>query len=213
MPITPYAVGQIVKPLEGHSPLRSGASVYSVAIVANMDPFILISSGTDMRWSTKEPENFQAIGMASAAEINAIQWRLGQPGRQDEPFVEEEVKLQVRAPYGESFLSNQLGCGLTLVKLGLKPQAVDLNETVLPWPQQMGDWAAKIAQKKNPSYGWVFEYSAETCLWRAAWKLNDADLQGVRLKAQLGQVAVEQPGVEHVFQFQCYRDPQVITSG
>lgn len=57
-------VRDIVIPINGQM-LRSGASQYDVAIVASLDPFVLISEHGDMLWSaTVEKENFVSHGPA-----------------------------------------------------------------------------------------------------------------------------------------------------
>lgn len=47
-------------------PLRSGASAYSHAIVLHVEPFVLVSEGSDMRWSaTVSAYCFRVVGRAT----------------------------------------------------------------------------------------------------------------------------------------------------
>lgn len=172
--------------------LRSGSSSYGAAVVACLDPFVLVSSTADMCWSsTVRPEQFYATGRASPEVLNAIQWRL-------------QPEQQWRSPYGESFLSNELGCGLTLIQMGLEPLAADLNHKVKTWPC-MGGWAAEIAQGDNPSYGWAFRYVAAEQLWKAVFKLDGLGLELAEHSHKVGQVSVLLPQTEHVYHFQTLR--------
>lgn len=58
-------VGDLVSPAIGHGPLRSGASHYERAVVVNLNPFVLVSEGCDMRWeATVRPEHFVKVGRA-----------------------------------------------------------------------------------------------------------------------------------------------------
>lgn len=57
--------------------LRSGAQSYSRAVVASVDPFILISEEGDMLWcSTVQREDFSAIGTADEATMEIVNARL-----------------------------------------------------------------------------------------------------------------------------------------
>jgi hypothetical protein len=49
---------------------------YGFAIVASVDPFILVSEGGDMRWSYLDSSKFKAIGMANADAQAVAQTRL-----------------------------------------------------------------------------------------------------------------------------------------
>lgn len=64
-------VGDVVvsKNPEGN-PLRSGASVYSSAIVASLDPFVLVSPRGDMKWSTtRTPDDVVVTGQKATLEM------------------------------------------------------------------------------------------------------------------------------------------------
>ena len=70
-------VGEIVSPIGLHQ-LRSGCSVYDVAVVVQSDPLVLVSTGTDMRWeSSINPENFHAVGVATDEQLTRCMSRLG----------------------------------------------------------------------------------------------------------------------------------------
>lgn len=154
--------------------LRSGAGEYGAGVVGCLDPFLVVSPASDMLWSTLDADDFDSIGPASAEVINAIQRRL-------------PPSEQFRAPYGESLLSAQLGCGLTLTQIGVEVLAVDLNEKIKTWPC-MGSWAQKIAQDDNTSYGWVFRYAAAENLWRASYQASEEQLKTMKNNAKMGMV-------------------------
>lgn len=69
-------VGDIVVPKPGHW-LRSGCSAYDSAVVVSMEPFILVSKETDMKWSaTVKPENFTVSSIATDAMLERCMKRL-----------------------------------------------------------------------------------------------------------------------------------------
>jgi len=71
-------IGDIVKPTkESKYVLRSGCSIYGNAIVISVDPFILVSGETDMRWSaTVKKENFYVTGKTNKKHLNKCLRRL-----------------------------------------------------------------------------------------------------------------------------------------
>lgn len=180
-------VGNLVVPMEPQHGLYSGAGQWSSAVVASVEPFLLVCKESDMKWSTKKAEDFHPVGQATPEMINAIQHRLNR----------EEVKLQVRAPEGESFCTLHLGCGLILVELGVKPLAVDLNKKVAKRAVH-GSWGDEIAQGDNPSYGWLFEYSAEDGLWKAQREASEEELKTYESNIAGECVAVRKLGSELV---------------
>lgn len=188
MSVEHLSVGDRVVPAGSAGQLRSGSSSYGAAVVGCLNPFLLVSSASDMLWSTEKPDSYDSSGRAPAEVINAIQRRL-------------PPEHQSRAPYGESLLSNELGCGLTLIQLGVEPLAADLNGHTKVW-SCMGGWAREIAKEDNPSYGWVFRYVAAENLWKASHQLDADALRRVEETARLGQVSVTAPETEHVFHFQ-----------
>jgi hypothetical protein len=68
-------VGDVVIPKVGAN-LCSGSMAYSSAVCVQADPFVLVSHGADMRWSsTVQRENFMPIGKASEAVLKRLQKR------------------------------------------------------------------------------------------------------------------------------------------
>jgi hypothetical protein len=65
----------VVVPSAGNV-LRSGCEMYRSAIVLSVEPLVLVSHETDMRWSaTVKPEQFATIGRATLWERIKIQRR------------------------------------------------------------------------------------------------------------------------------------------
>ncbi len=70
-------VGSIVEPMSNEYTLASGCSRYDNAIVVQLDPFVLVSEGTDMRWGcTVEAQNFTVVGTASEEVLERCMERL-----------------------------------------------------------------------------------------------------------------------------------------
>ncbi len=69
-------VGSIVEPMSNEYTLASGCSRYDNAIVVQLDPFVLVSEGTDMRWGRCEAKNYSVIGTASDDVLKACMERL-----------------------------------------------------------------------------------------------------------------------------------------
>ncbi len=160
-------VGHIVKSINPGKPLRSGGELYDLAVVVCLEPFTLVSMHGDMRWSsTVKPENFQKVGAALPERFNELVRRLA-------------PEHQIRMPQGESLLSNQLGNGLTLLMLGLRSMAVDLQAT----------YKSKVyGDRPNDSYGWFFEYQPEAGHWKAYRQCYDHELVTIRRQFQAGRV-------------------------
>lgn len=171
-------IGYVVIPAEESNHLRSGASAYGAAVVACLDPFLVVSEQTDMCWSTRKPEDFRPIAVAEPGIINAVQRRV-------------PADKQIRVPYGESLLSNRLGCGLTLYHVRDRVLAIDLNRQSKVWPC-MGGWSTSIAEEVNPSYGWVFKWHPEENLWRALHQLPKMQLDVFEVVAAQGLVHTSQ---------------------
>jgi hypothetical protein len=69
-------VGQAVQRKDG-SQLRSGAEAYRYAIVVQVEPLVLVSRGTDMRWSaTVKIDDFAAFGKVKDDVLQACMRRL-----------------------------------------------------------------------------------------------------------------------------------------
>lgn len=72
----PLSEGDIVAPV-GDFILHSGSRRYADAVVVRVEPFALVSRGTDMVWScTVGPEDFTVTGKASAELLEACRRRL-----------------------------------------------------------------------------------------------------------------------------------------
>lgn len=63
-------IGDPVIPASSDQYLSSGNCLYSFAIVASLNPFILVSSGGDMKWTLKKAEDFRV------ASIEVSGWML-----------------------------------------------------------------------------------------------------------------------------------------
>ena len=70
-------VGDIVVNINPGFWLRAGCESYDDAVVASLDPFVLVSRGGDMRWSaTILPEWFQRMSRADEATLKRVLARL-----------------------------------------------------------------------------------------------------------------------------------------
>lgn len=69
-------VGDIVVAKPGHC-LCCGSGVYSHAIVISVEPFIMVSEKTDMRWSCFSRDNVQVVGKASCWRVWWCKWKRG----------------------------------------------------------------------------------------------------------------------------------------
>lgn len=66
-------IGDLVASIDIYRPLRSGCEMYHQAVVASMDPFVLVSEDGDMRWSvTVKPESFTVVGIASDPALKNV---------------------------------------------------------------------------------------------------------------------------------------------
>jgi hypothetical protein len=63
-------IGNIIKPKkESGFFLRSGAESYDMAVVISLDPFIITSEESDMRWQTTvKEEDFEVVGLVDIAD-------------------------------------------------------------------------------------------------------------------------------------------------
>lgn len=60
-----HEVGDLVEPVSAEHQLASGSCRYTFAVVVSVEPFVLVSEQSDMRWQcTVKPENFKAFGKA-----------------------------------------------------------------------------------------------------------------------------------------------------
>jgi len=70
-------VGDVVVPSSDQVILHSGCSLYSHAIVVQVEPFVLVSEESDMRWSsTVEPTDFVVVGVAKPEVLEKCMRRL-----------------------------------------------------------------------------------------------------------------------------------------
>ena len=70
-------IGDMVVPKSSDHQLASGCQRYGFAVVAQLDPFVLISEHADMLWRwTVEMENFKVIGTAPNSMLEACLMRL-----------------------------------------------------------------------------------------------------------------------------------------
>ncbi len=77
-------VGDVVIPRRGHVTefggefvLHCGSGVYSHAIVASVEPFVLVSESGDMKWTaTIKPEFFTPLCRASKEIVDRVLKRL-----------------------------------------------------------------------------------------------------------------------------------------
>ena len=56
--------------------LHCGFQMYSHAVVATVDPFVLVSSNGDMRWNNHSPDDFEVVGVATAEQLEAVNNRI-----------------------------------------------------------------------------------------------------------------------------------------
>lgn len=71
-------VGNIIKPTkESGFHLRSGASAYDKAVVISLEPFIITSEESDMRWEvTIKKGYFEVVGQADKVTLEYCKRRL-----------------------------------------------------------------------------------------------------------------------------------------
>lgn len=71
-------IGNIVRPTkESKFQLRSGAEAYDNAVVISVEPFILTSTDSTMKWeSTVKKDDFEVVGTATANVLQKCMRRL-----------------------------------------------------------------------------------------------------------------------------------------
>jgi hypothetical protein len=71
-------IGNIIKPTkESGFHLRSGSFSYDKAVVISVEPFIITSEHSDMKWcATIQKEYFEVIGQADTATLEHCKRRL-----------------------------------------------------------------------------------------------------------------------------------------
>jgi len=67
-------IGDIVVPT--NAVLASGSGRYQLAIVMDLNPFVLVSEDGDMIWTKENIENFESIGTASMDILGKVRKNL-----------------------------------------------------------------------------------------------------------------------------------------
>lgn len=76
--LRPVSVGDVVEPIKPDYQLASGCSRYDTAVVISVEPFVLVSHASDMRWGcTVKRENFRIIGKIEGEALDICMRRLG----------------------------------------------------------------------------------------------------------------------------------------
>jgi hypothetical protein len=69
-------VGDIAKRADGQN-LHCGSGAYGAAVVIQVEPLVLVSEGTDMRWeSTVQDVAFEVVGQTTKDHLNECLKRL-----------------------------------------------------------------------------------------------------------------------------------------
>lgn len=68
-------VGDLVSPAKPGVYLRSGSESYPGAVVANVNPFVIISCQGDMMWSLQKEHNFKSVGKADEETMKIVMER------------------------------------------------------------------------------------------------------------------------------------------
>lgn len=69
-------IGDIVTPVSG-DPLHCGSGFYPDAVVIQLEPLVLVSRSSDMRWqSTIQNRPFKVLGQASKSQLEKCRRRL-----------------------------------------------------------------------------------------------------------------------------------------
>jgi hypothetical protein len=58
-------IGDLVRNPDSYSYLCCGSGVYPQAVVMSVEPLILVSEGTDMRWTKLDKDKLAVVGKAS----------------------------------------------------------------------------------------------------------------------------------------------------
>ena len=75
--IRPMVVGDVVEPIKPEYQLASGCERYDSAVVVSIEPLVLVSHASDMRWGcTVKREHFHIIGSVDGAELAHCMERL-----------------------------------------------------------------------------------------------------------------------------------------
>jgi hypothetical protein len=73
-----FEVGDVVVPDQSSSdfPLHSGCGVYTHAIVIQVEPFVIVSEESDMKWGNTNSDNFIRMGKAEPEVLKRCMRRL-----------------------------------------------------------------------------------------------------------------------------------------
>jgi hypothetical protein len=98
--------GMLVQSKHKDLPLRSGAEWYPAAVVAQADPFVLISEQGDMMWTSARAEDFEVCGIASTfakIKVNERIERIERAEHRIEPLTITNVERSIDwfESYGE----------------------------------------------------------------------------------------------------------------
>jgi hypothetical protein len=86
-------IGSIVTPCKEGIYLRSGGEAWVGAIVCSIDPFIMVSEDTTMRWSCEKIENYCVVSTGTDEQLQKCMRRL-EPNERPVNFVMESVKVK-----------------------------------------------------------------------------------------------------------------------
>lgn len=75
----PIRIGDLVNyKKESNNVLRCGCGYYNCAVVASIDPFVLVSEEGDMLWRNVKIEDFEYVGNPSPQALRNVLDRLAQ---------------------------------------------------------------------------------------------------------------------------------------
>ena len=69
-------IGDLVVTNSEQDPLRSGCSLYSHAVVIQVEPLVIVSKESDMRWGSFTADRLAVIGKASDEDLAKCMKRL-----------------------------------------------------------------------------------------------------------------------------------------
>ncbi len=75
--------GDIVRPIN-EVQLHCGSHIYQHAVVVSVDPFIMVSKSSDMKWSHHSINNFVKVGVATKKQLKLCETRLTTPEKDNE---------------------------------------------------------------------------------------------------------------------------------
>jgi hypothetical protein len=69
-------VGSVVIPIDPRNALRCGSGVYDDAVVISMEPYVMASRSSDMRWSRIKIEDYKAVNHVTNQALDVCMRRL-----------------------------------------------------------------------------------------------------------------------------------------